>query len=191
MMFRSNNSTAILIAAVLLVFSDFAVHSINAHTEATACVGMTATENGACTDGSLPQLAVCTVPAQYTPNAGPDDAVYQACCPNNNLNGFLDNMICVLWATYDGNVVYRPVITTSTLEDNNEEMNVEALDTGATTKDSGSVVLWATYDGDVVSCPVTTTTSTLDSGSVVLSRTATAAATATAIAATTSLLYGL
>ena len=172
MMFRSNNSTAILIAAVLLVFSDFAVNSINAHTEATACVGMTATENGACTDGSLPQLAVCTVPAQYTPNAGPDDAVYQACCPNNNLNGFLDNMICVLWATYDGNAVY-----------------VKALDTGATTKDSGSVVLWATYDGNVVSCPVTTTTSTLDSGSVVLSRTATA--TAAAIAATTALLYGL
>ena len=171
MMFRSNNSTAILIAAVLLVFSDFAVNSINAHTEATACVGMTATENGACTDGSLPQLAVCTVPAQYTPNAGPDDAVYQACCPNNNLNGFLDNMICVLWATYDGNAVY-----------------VKALDTGATTKDSDSVVLWATYDGNVVSCPVNTT-STLDSGSVVLSRTATA--TATAIAATTSLLYGL
>ena len=177
MMFRSNNSTAILIAAVLLVFSDFAVHSINAHTEATACVGMTATENGACTDGSLPQLAVCTVPAQYTPNAGPDDAVYQACCPNNNLNGFLDNMICVLWATYDGNAVY-----------------VKALDTGVTTKDSGSVVLWATYDGNVVSCPVAlATTSTLDSGGVVLSMigTATAAATATAIAATTSLLYGL
>ena len=173
MMFRSNNSTAILIAAVLLVFSDFAVNSINAHTEATACVGMTATENGACTDGSLPQLAVCTVPAQYTPNAGPDDAVYQACCPNNNLNGFLDNMICVLWATYDGNAVY-----------------VKALDTGATTKDSGSVVLWATYDGDVVSCPVTTT-STLDSGSVVLSMIGTATAAATAIAVTTSLLYGL
>jgi hypothetical protein len=173
MMFRSNNSTAILIAAVLLVFSDFVVNSINAHTEATACVGMTATENGACTDGSLPQLAVCTVPAQYTPNAGPDDAVYQACCPNDNLNGFLDNMICVLWATYDGNAVY-----------------VKALDTGATTKDSGSVVLWATYDGDVVSCPVIAT-STLDSGSVVLSMIGTAAATATAIAATTSLLYGL
>ena len=173
MMFRSNNSTAILIAAVLLVFSDFAVNSINAHTEATACVGMTATENGACTDGSLPQLAVCTVPAQFTLTAGPDDAVYQACCPNNNLNGFLENMICVLWANYDGNAVY-----------------VEALNTGATTKDSGSVVLWATYDGNVVSCPVNTT-STLDSGSVVLSRTAAAAATATAIAATTSLLYGL
>ena len=170
MMFRSNNSTAILIAAVLLVSSDFAVNSIvNAHTEATACVGMTATENGACTDGSLPQLAVCTVPAQYTPNAGPDDAVYQACCPNNNLNGFLDNMICVLWATYDGNAVY-----------------VKALDTGATTKDSGSVVLWATYDGDVVSCPVTAT-STLDSGSVVLSM----IGTATATAATTALLCSL
>ena len=147
MMFRSNNSTAILIAAVLLVFSDFAVNSINAHTEATACVGMTATENGACTDGSLPQLAVCTVPAQFTLTAGPDDAVYQACCPNNNLNGFLDNMTCVLWATYDGNVV---------------------------------------------SCPVAlATTSTLDSGSVVLSMIGTATAAATAVAATTALLCSL
>jgi len=179
-MFRNNNSTAILpiAAAVLLVSSGNVVvinSIVNAQTTsvaAAACVGMTATENSGCTDGSLPQLAVCTVPAQLSLTAGPDDAVYQACCPNNNLNGFLDNMTCVLWANYNGNVVTNlPAVTTptSTLKDNNEETNVEDLDIGATTTEdsAGSGVVLSMFG-------ITTAT-----------------ATATAIAATTALLYGL
>jgi hypothetical protein len=64
-----------------------------------ACVGITATEESGCTDYGRPELAVCTVPAQFSTTGV--EAVYQACCPNNSLLGFLDGMSCLLWDDFD------------------------------------------------------------------------------------------
>merc|ERR1740117_2151914 len=100
MMFRNNNSTAILIAAaVLSVSSDVAVDAQTLSPSTPACIPMTATPTSACTNTDFTFLAYCT---------GPDDAVYEACCPTETeekgweVQGGVTT--CVFWKNFVGNV---------------------------------------------------------------------------------------